>query len=214
MLLLASTSAQLIHAWKPALLAFDVVLEAADLGRLKDALIRYRPDVVLLDAGFPDLGGQAGIAALREQAPRARLVVLADPLDDEQQLGLFELGVRGIASPQLEADAIGRLIRAVGAGELWIRRDIVARLVDRASSQGARRSDRSRATIASQIASLTERERQIAALVGSGESNKQIARLLDISERTVKAHLTEIFRKLGVDDRLKLALLVTTASKG
>jgi DNA-binding NarL/FixJ family response regulator len=59
------------------------------------------------------------------------------------------------------------------------------------------------------LANLTEREQEISVLIGSGESNKQIARRLDITERTVKAHLTEIFRKLGITDRLRLALLVT-----
>ena len=62
------------------------------------------------------------------------------------------------------------------------------------------------------LANLTEREQEISVLIGSGESNKQIARRLDITERTVKAHLTEIFRKLGITDRLRLALLVTNGS--
>jgi two-component system NarL family response regulator len=61
------------------------------------------------------------------------------------------------------------------------------------------------------LADLTRREREIAELIGNGESNKQIARQLAITERTVKAHLTEIFRKLGIADRLRLALLITDA---
>jgi DNA-binding NarL/FixJ family response regulator len=62
------------------------------------------------------------------------------------------------------------------------------------------------------LADLTQREREIATLIGIGESNKQIARRLTITERTVKAHLTEIFRKLGIGDRLRLALRVTAAT--
>jgi DNA-binding NarL/FixJ family response regulator len=67
---------------------------------------------------------------------------------------------------------------------------------------------------AGRLVYLTEREREIAALVGSGGTNKQIARQLDISERTVKAHLTEVFRKLGIADRLKLALLLAGSDQG
>ena len=63
-------------------------------------------------------------------------------------------------------------------------------------------------SISDLLANLTRRECEIATLVGNGESNKQIARLLDITERTVKAHLTEVFRKLEIADRLKLALMV------
>jgi len=74
--------------------------------------------------------------------------------------------------------------------------------------------DLSKRAAAGRLLYLTEREREIAALVGNGGTNKQIARQLDISERTVKAHLTGIFRKLGVADRLKLALLLAASHQG
>ena len=94
---------------------------------------------------------------------------------------------------------------AIEQGELWIRRSITPRLLD-----GARPRDESqiKRISAGRLADLTQREREIAALIGHGESNKQIARRLAITERTVKAHLTGVFRKLGIADRLKLALQV------
>ena len=73
-------------------------------------------------------------------------------------------------------------------------------------------SDEKQAAVA-RLAELTRREREIAELIGNGESNKQIARTLMITERTVKAHLTEIFRKVGLADRLRLALLMLQTSK-
>ena len=99
-----------------------------------------------------------------------------------------------------------RVVVAVQQGELWIRRSITPRLLD---ELGVMRHNfqTSRADVG-RLAELTQREREIAAHVGNGESNKQIARQLSITERTVKAHLSEIFRKLGIADRLKLALQV------
>ena len=115
--------------------------------------------------------------------------------------------MRGYCRDNIDPQLLKRVIVAVQVGELWIRRSLVPRLLDELGVQFSSTVDDKRA-VTGRLAYLTVREREIAALVGSGGTNKQIAKQLDISERTVKAHLTEIFRKLGIADRLKLALLL------
>ena len=96
---------------------------------------------------------------------------------------------------------------AVQQGELWIRRSLSWHLLNELVTI-TQEKNRIKQAVGELLANLTRREYEIATLVGNGETNKQIARRLDITERTVKAHLTEVFRKLDVADRLKLALIV------
>jgi DNA-binding NarL/FixJ family response regulator len=96
---------------------------------------------------------------------------------------------------------------AVQIGELWIRWSLTPRLLDEPGTS-SHSTIQSRRAIVGRLAYLTRREQEIAALIANGGTNKRIARRLAISESTVKAHLTEIFRKLSTADRLKLALLI------
>jgi two-component system NarL family response regulator len=111
--------------------------------------------------------------------------------------------VRGVCPLDATVDVLVRAVGIVLQGELWIRRALVAKLVD---SLVAKDGDASGAT--GRFAILTPREIEIARLIGQGASNKRIARHLAITERTVKGHLTAIFRKTGAVDRLTLALLI------
>jgi DNA-binding NarL/FixJ family response regulator len=132
-----------------------------------------------------------------------RVILLADDLDEDQEIALFRSGVRGVCGLDTSADVLTRVVASVLQGELWIRRALVAKLVE---SFADSRIDATGAT--GRFAVLTPRETEIARLIAEGASNKRIARHLVITERTVKGHLTAIFRKTGVDDRLTLALLI------
>ena len=105
-----------------------------------------------------------------------------------------------------------RVIVAVEHGELWIRRSITPRLLDELGAK-LRDETQPKRLVVGRLAELTQREREIAELIGNGESNKEIARRLLITERTVKAHLTGIFGKPGIGDRLRLALQVRAHPK-
>ena len=172
-------------------------------------MLQERPQIVLLDFALPGLGTARAIAQLRNLNPATYIVVLSGPISEEAELELFKAGARGYCRDDVDPQLLKRVIVAVRVGELWIRRSLVPRLLDELGVRFAGAPPGERAAIG-RLAFLTERERQIAALVGNGGSNKQIARQLDISERTVKAHLTEVFRKLGIADRLKLALLLAS----
>ena len=208
MILLASPSFPTVAHWQAGLVAFAPVAAVNDLSSLERVLSQRAPHMLLLDLEMPELEAPDGVARLRQLAPETRIVAISGPIPDHVELELFLGGVRGCVRHDAGREVLKRVVVAVGQGELWIRRSMTPRLIDalREPSQTARPAQR---PSASHLSHLTQREREIAALIGTGSTNKQIARELDITERTVKAHLTGIFRKLGIADRLKLALQVT-----
>ena len=138
------------------------------------------------------MAGAPAVAA-RSGADGRRLAVVPLPANDS------------LVVLDAETAVLRQAVDAVLLGELWIRRGLVPKLVD---SLAAEREDVMNGTTG-RFAVLTPREIEIARLIGQGASNKRIARQLSITERTVKAHLTMIFRKTGVEDRVKLALMVS-----
>jgi DNA-binding NarL/FixJ family response regulator len=204
-ILVASSSSDMLARWEQGLQGYDVILTVRRLDSLKEGLVRAIPHVLLLDFDLPGLDGPKGIAGLRKSSPATKIIALTGIVSDEMELALFKAGVRGCCRSDIDPQLLKRIVAAVEQGELWIRRSITPRLLD---ELGARLRDETRTThvVAGRLAGLTPREREIAELIGNGENNKQIARRLFITERTVKSHLTGIFRKLGVLGRLNLAL--------
>ena len=209
MILIASPLPDLSHTWEQALEGVDGLVSVRQFEALKQAAARLSPAILLLDVELPGLDGARGVAALRRASSGTRIIVFSQVASDDVEIALFKLGVRGCARRDIDPHLLKRIVAAVEHGELWIRRAITPRLLD---DLGARFREDAYASTANgdELALLTDREREIVRLIGSGESNKQIARELCITERTVKAHLTGIFRKLGVADRVRLALRVAS----
>ena len=133
----------------------------------------------------------------------ARLIALSDTPSDEQALELMERGAVGYCHSHAGAPMFQQVATVVANQGLWVGPNLLQRLI-RASLGNLPAANLPDA----QLNDLSRREREVADLVGGGLSNKEIARRLDITERTVKAHLSAIFMKLGVRDRLHLALLM------
>jgi two-component system NarL family response regulator len=161
----------------------------------------------MLDYEVPELDGVNGIAGLMKLNPDTKVVILGGPFSDETEWSLFRTGVRGCCRRETEPEQLKSVVIAIQQGELWIRRSLSWHLLNELVTI-TQEKNRIKQAVSELLANLTRREYEIATLVGNGESNKQIARRLAITERTVKAHLTEVFRKLDVADRLKLALIV------
>jgi DNA-binding NarL/FixJ family response regulator len=208
-ILIASAVTNVLAGWEEALEGFAGVLVVRRFDALKETLRRLTPRILLLDLDLPGLDSIRGVAALRKADPPTRIIAFTNAVSDELEIALFKIGVRGCAMRDIEPQVLKRIVAAIEEGELWIRRSITPRLVD---EMGARSRDEANVTRGTEdrFDILTEREREIATLIGNGESNKQIARALYITERTVKSHLTGIFRKLGVADRVRLALRVAS----
>ena len=171
----------------------EVVGKAAD-GADAVALVReVRPDVVLMDLQMPGLDG---VEATRQIVGEelADVLVLTSYSDAERIVGALDAGALGYLLKDAEPDEVLRGIRAVARGESPINPRAARELL------GARR------TTSTAAADLTPRETEVLELVRQGLANKQIARRLGISERTVKAHLTSAFQRIGVVDRTQAAL--------
>jgi len=158
-----------------------------------------RPDLVLLDLRLADGHGLDLLAALagRPRTPRV-LIVTAFP-DEHVVAEALRLGARGVVLKDAAPETLLAALRRVAAGDLSLPPELATRLVG-ALAVGEGAAARTR------VASLTPREREIVVLVGRGLKNRDIAERLEVAEKTVKGHLTNIFHKLGVADRLELAL--------
>jgi two-component system NarL family response regulator len=210
-ILIASASTERLVSWQEALKGLGAIVVVQRSDALLEALTRAKPRILLFDVALP---GEAlrGINSLRRASPSTRVVALTGSVSDEFELSLFKSGVRGCCRIDIDVNMLKRVVLAVEHGELWIRRSITQRLLDELGAKVHNESERNTRAGVGRLAELTQREREIALLIGDGGSNKQIARQLAIAERTVKAHLTEIFRKIGVSDRLSLALEVRAFS--
>lgn len=207
MILLASASQDDLHRWEQGVRDLFPVFCSTHLESLRSELVRLKPSILLLDHDLPQLNGPNGISALMRLNPETKVIIVSYPISDEAEWALFRTGVRGVCRRDIEAEQLKSVIVAVQQGELWIRRTLSWHLLNELVTITQEKTKIKQA-IGELLANLTQREYEIATLVGNGETNKQIARRLAITERTVKAHLTEVFRKLDIADRLKLALIV------
>ncbi|HXG64796.1 MAG TPA: response regulator transcription factor [Blastocatellia bacterium] len=163
---------------------------------------RERPDIILLDL---DLAGESSLDFLPEllaTADRARVIILTGVRDLALHQRAIALGAMGLVLKDQTGETLIKAIEKVHAGEVWIDRVMTASVLAELAGAKAKKDDPE----AAKIATLTEREREIIALVGEGLPNKQIASRLFISEKTVRNHLVSIYSKLEVSDRLELAI--------
>ena len=156
------------------------------------ALDDHDPDIVLLDLTMPEMDGIEATRIVLEHRPDTRVVILTASADREQMLRAVDAGALGYLLKDASPTELIEGIRAASRGESPLDPKVARELL----------ADR-RETRAPQ---LTDREREVLALVGEGLPNKLIARRLEISEKTVKAHLTRVFTEIGVTDRTQAAL--------
>jgi DNA-binding NarL/FixJ family response regulator len=169
-----------------------VVGEAADGDGAVAAAGELRPDVVLLDLRMPGSDGVAALRGLKEQHNPARVLVVTSHPEPAAVLPAVRAGAAGYVYKDVDPPALAAAIRAVHAGHVLLHPD-VARLL----AAGDARPDGIR---------LTGREREVLAEIARGRSNREIARTLALSEKTVKTHVSAILTKLGVQDRTQAAL--------
>jgi two-component system, NarL family, nitrate/nitrite response regulator NarL len=182
----------------------EVVGEAGDGEATVLMVEKLDPDVLLLDIRMPGVDGFGALQRLQKLNRRTRVIILTASEDKNEFVQAMKMGCSGIVLKQTAADLIIKSIRRVHAGEIWLDSNTTAAVMrqfaspmDGAPQTGARARDRS---------PLSNREREIVALVAQGYKNKEMAEKMFISEQTVKNHLHNIFDKLGVSDRLELAL--------
>ena len=171
----------------------ELVGSAADGAEAVDLCREEHPDVVLMDLEMPRLDGIEATRRISADAPEAHVVVLTSFSDRERILGALDAGAVGYVMKDAEPDELASAIHAAARGESPLDPKAAHAVL------AARRRPRSAEL-------LTSREREVLQMVGQGLPNKHISRRLGISEKTVKAHLTSIFRTIGVTDRTQAAL--------
>ncbi len=181
------------------------VIGETDNGRQAlELLEELQPDVLLLDLKMPGMDGLSLLQALQNTTHKTRIIVLTASEDKNEWVQAMKLGCSGIVVKQTAPELIIKSIRKVYGGEIWLDSHTTAAVMrqfasptDHLGGNGAKGRERS---------PLSAREREIVALVAQGYKNKEMAEKMFISEQTVKNHLHNIFDKLGVSDRLELAL--------
>jgi DNA-binding NarL/FixJ family response regulator len=171
-----------------------VVGEAADGETCVAEAERVRPDVVLLDLRMPGSDGLAALRGLREQGNPARVLVITSFTEPSAVLPAVRAGAAGYVYKDVDPPALAAAIRAVHAGHVLLHPDVAELLAGE------------RPSAATPAARLTARERQVLGEIARGRSNREIARALALSEKTVKTHVSAVLTKLGVQDRTQAAL--------
>ncbi len=176
-----------------------VVAQADSLEALRSSIERFPTDVVLMEGGL--LAGTASaIPELLKGAPDVKLIVQASASDENQTVDLYRRGVRGIISRSISPDLLVRCVRRIAAGETWIDNQSVNWVIEAYRAQAAALvSPRSQPR-------LSPKEMAIITCITQGKRNKEIAFQLGTTEQVIKNYLRKIYDKLGVSDRLELAL--------
>ena len=182
---------------------FELVGEASDGNEALSLCKKLKPDVVLMDLRMPNMDGLTAIEKLRAEQPEVAVVILTTFNEDELMLRGLQSGARGYLLKDTDRNTLFDTIRAAARGETLLKPEIMSRVLSQTSKPKAESNE---------SIHLTERELEVLASVARGERSKEIANQLGISERTVKAHLANIYDKLGVDSRA--AAIAVAAQKG
>jgi DNA-binding NarL/FixJ family response regulator len=171
----------------------EVIGEAEDGAQAVKMARELRPDVVLMDLLMPVMDGITAITAIRREMPDVEVLALTSVLEDASVVGAVRAGAVGYLLKDTNADELCRAIKAAAAGQVQLSPQAAARLMREV------RAPESPET-------LTDRETDVLRLLAQGQANKEIARSLQIGEKTVKTHVSNILTKLGVQSRTQAAL--------
>jgi DNA-binding NarL/FixJ family response regulator len=188
----------------------ELVGEADDGARAVAAVREHRPDVVLMDIRMPEMDGITATAALRRLDAPPQVIVLTTFQADAQVISALRAGAGGFLLKDTPPAEIVNAVRRVAAGEAMLSPSVTRTLLSHFGDTEA--AERRRAA-AQRLATLTDREREVALAVGSGASNAEVAAALFMSEATVKAHVSRLFHKLDVTNRVHIAIIVHDAGQ-
>ena len=188
----------------------EVVGEADDGARAAAAVREHRPDVVLMDIRMAEMDGITATAALRRLDNPPQVIVLTTFQADEQVMSALRAGASGFLVKDTPPTEIINAVRLVASGDAIISPSVTRTLLSHFSDTQA--SERRRGA-AQRLATLTDREREVAAAIGSGASNAEVAAALFMSEATVKAHVSRLFTKLDATSRVQIAIVVHDADR-
>ncbi len=188
----------------------EVVGEADDGTRAVAAVREHRPDVVLMDIRMAVMDGITATAAVRTLDSPPQVIVLTTFQADEQVMAALRVGASGFLVKDTPPAEIINAVRVVASGDAIISPSVTRTLL---SHFGDTKASERRRDAAARLAALTDREREVAAAIGAGASNAETAKSLFMSEATVKAHVSRLFTKLDVSNRVQIAIVVHDATQ-
>ena len=207
-ILLSSANRSVIDRWKDLLVDEYGLEEATSVEQLRTRCAEEEFDLFLIHRPLVDMDT---FSEIRRLAPSGRFFLLSDQPDEEEGLAFLKLGIVGYGNTYISQARLAEAVRVISNGGIWLGQKVMQRLI---AETYARAKERDASDSEQKLAGLTHREREVAELVAQGQSNLEIAFNLNITERTVKAHLTSIYEKTGTGSRLNLALLINQGGPG
>ena len=209
MVVSASDNAQLLSRWNTALSNEYKKDQVEHFDQLVLSLEKNQPDVALIHITLPGLNSFEGLETICNKFPDLKLFVLSDKPDELEGIRLLKLGALGYANSFISVNYLKEAIKVIKMGEVWIGKRLMQWLVTQCTDM-ANVPEITDIGNYINLDTLTSAERKVSDLLCKANNNKTIAKNLGITERTVKAHLSSIFKKTGVSDRLHLALLLNS----
>jgi two-component system nitrate/nitrite response regulator NarL len=211
--LIATADPDLRGRWRSVLEGGYPVRDVSDRGCLERTIATLSPDVLLLDLDLLGVGSGGDGPIIRALSRGTRVVLLTSSQNEREGIRVLKAGARGYCNKSVEPQLLRKIVDRVHDGEIWAERKLIPRLLEEYASHPEDRPE-GRSRPDGRLKLLTPREREVALLIGTGASNKEIASRLRVVEGTVKARLTAIFRKLGFSDRLQLGLFLANSNSG
>lgn len=179
----------------------DVIIQAGDGNDAVDKALEYNPDVILLDINMPKMNGIDVLRRLKDLGVKSNVIMLTIHEDKEYLFETMKIGADGYVLKDSDADSLIKAIRDVNHGKSYIQPSIAAMLVEDLGQNDVEINKE-----LAKIRLLTKREYEVLTLIAEGLNNKDIADKLYISEKTVKNHVSSIFKKIEVNDRIQAAI--------
>jgi two-component system nitrate/nitrite response regulator NarL len=206
-ILIASADNGIVQRFSAALVSNYSIVKCSGNNTVSQVFSNILPDLVLIDPIFFQAPITDTITEIVNTFHSPRIIVIENQSDRQvDQYALFKAGAHGFCKENISDVLLNRAVQMVCEGEYWIQRKLIAKMINDLAREMTGLHDPGHVNDNNVIDALTPRELEVARMVRLGGNNKMIARELDISERTVKAHLSAIFRKLEIQNRLHLAL--------
>ena len=207
-ILIATRDAELEHRCRRAASAEHELELVTSLSALSERIGASEPAAILLDSELLEKPLERQVGEIVDVAGAARVIVLTPVFIEDEEIALLKAGAKGCCRRGIDPDSLQQVLSVTSNGGVWVTRSLLPRLVSELRKYVDAHRKPAETSADDSLAELTQREREIVRLIVDGASNKEVASSLNISERTVKGHLSNVFQKLGVTDRLKLMLYV------
>jgi DNA-binding NarL/FixJ family response regulator len=203
-LVIATALREIRGRWRDKLQSTFIIYEVAERRALEHVTANLKPSALVVDLALPQLGRVSGLLHIQQLSPSTKTLALTDAPAENEAIRALRAGAKGYYTRMIDAAQLKKAVDVIQKGEFWVQRRLIPSLVAEIVSLHGQKCSLAEAGVL--LDGLTARQRLVANLIRTGASNKEVAIQLNIAERTVKAHLTETFRNLGVSDRLHLAL--------